>query len=94
MDLPHISARFKIRQGEKVPLSLNWIKWLGDSSLLNATWGTSDPTLHITNQQLSQTVTTAWFEGAIAGVEYDVVVTAQTTLGATFVANVRIECVP
>lgn len=94
MDLPHISARFKIRQGETVPLSLNWIKWLGDATLLNASWTTPDSTLQIGNQQMGHTVTTAWFSGAVAGAEYDVKVTAQTTLGATFVANVRIECVP
>lgn len=94
MDLPHISARFRIRHGETVPLSLNWIKWLGNSSLLNAEWASSDPALQIGNQQMGQTVTTGWFSGGAPDTEYDVTVTVQTTLGATFIANVKVECVP
>lgn len=90
---PEFDGKFWLRLGERIPISINWLRWLkGTSFLTEADWD-SPLELDITSPQFGESTTTAWFEGGEIG-DYTVTVTVKTSIGAELISRIKVSVIP
>jgi hypothetical protein len=76
-------AQYQITKDPEAVLDygFDWAAWLGDDTITDSEWATSDEDLVQDSDSFTDTTTTIWLSGGVAGQDYQVTNTIVTTAG-------------